>query len=649
MTCFKKGLYLALILTFFSFASHATIDPAALAADYDYHEAKISPDGKHIALIIVAEGKRRLAVVDSKTFASVGGVDFGENQAVGEFHWANEDRLVMEVVEYEPWESEPLYYGELYAVDYDGRRGRLIYGYRAGEKQTGSTIKKKKSVKGWAEIISTLPEDEDYILISSMPQESDGLVATVHKLNINNGRMSGILATTPAADSKFYADRKGNVRVAIGLNKEYQRRVFIYNDEQEWTELDHSNYGSGFTPLALNDEGSKLFILDDLGQDKNGLFALDLKTGERKHIYTDENVDIHDIVHSVDKDSVYAMQLEDGYPSYLMFSEKNAEAQMFKQLLGTFQGYRIEITSRDEEGNLWLIKASNDLTAGSFYLLDRTTGQFRLLFSNYANVDQKLLSESIPIKFTASDDVVVNGYVTYPVSVPETQNVPLVVLVHGGPHSRDYWKFDREVQLLASQGYAVLRVNFRGSSGYGKKFYFSGRKQWGDRIQKDIIEGTKWVIAQGGIQADKVCVMGTSFGAYSAVQSSLMAPDLFKCAIANAGIYDLAMMYDEGDIPDRLWGKAYLESALGTEKDKLQKFSPAFNVASLKAPVLIAHGKQDRRAPVEQAEALKDSLDKHDKDYEWFVKNTETHGFYDQQNRTEYFQKVTNFLSQHLK
>ena len=142
--------------------------------------------------------------------------------------------------------------------------------------------------------------------------------------------------------------------------------------------------------------------------------------------------------------------------------------------------------------------------------------------------------------------------------------------------------------------------------------------------------------------------MGGSFGGYSAVMSASIAPDLFKCVIANAGVYDLEMMYSDGDVKDLLWGENYLERAIGRNSSELKAFSPVHNVASIKAPILIAHGEKDRRVPIEHAEALRDALNKANKRFEWFVKPAETHGFFDVDNRTEYYEKVLAFLDKHI-
>lgn len=641
-----------LILTAFAFfvtqSAHA-ITPADIAANYQYHEAKISPDGKYIALTLVHDGKRRLAVIDAKKFTPVGGADFGGKQEVGDFYWVNNERLVIKVLQHMPWQEQPGYYGELFAINYDGSRSEMIYGYRASDESVGTRTKKKKATFGWANIISLLPDDDKHILISSRPMMSDGLVTTVHKLNVYNGRMSGVIAGAPSAYGDFVADRQGNLKLSTGLNANGDIRVFLFNEQkQDWQELASNKFGQDFEALRLDESGENLFVLDNYQQDKTGLFKLNLKTGVRQSVYTDDTVDITAVTFSSDLSSVYALRVDPDYPTYVMFNNVSEEAKLYKQLLQSFPGYKLTITSRSRDGNAWLIYASNDVFAGSYYLFNRDTGQFSLLFNNFKHIPPEQMSESIPVSFEASDGLVIRGYITYPAGIPETQATPLVTLVHGGPHSRDYWSFDREVQLLASQGYAVLRLNFRGSSGYGASFQQASQKSWGDRMQLDIIQGTQWAISQGGIDPEKVCIMGASFGGYSAMQSATLAPDLFKCVVANVGVYDLEMMFEKGDIPDLLFGKSYLEQELGVESDMQRKHSPVNNLDSLKASVLVAHGAKDRRVPIEQAETLLKALKQRNLAYQTFIKDTETHGFYGEQNRTEYYQAVVDFLEQHL-
>jgi dipeptidyl aminopeptidase/acylaminoacyl peptidase len=221
-------------------------------------------------------------------------------------------------------------------------------------------------------------------------------------------------------------------------------------------------------------------------------------------------------------------------------------------------------------------------------------------------------------------------------------------LVHGGPIKRDYWGYNERVQALATNGYSVLQINFRGSAGYGESFEQAGYLQWGDEIQRDIIAGARWAIKEQRVKAGKICIMGKSFGAYSAVQSAILAPDLFACVVANAGVYDLSLMYKKGRFAERYGGSAFLEKVIGRDKSQLADFSPVNRIANLRAPILVAHGKQDERAPFTHAKRLRKALKKHGKEYEWFVKSREAHGFYNNENQVEYLQTTIKFLNKHL-
>lgn len=650
MPQFKSLVVCLLVFTFKNTAYAApTIDPVLLAKDFQYYSVKLSPDAKHIAIGVIHEGKQRLAVIDSQTFQPVGGASFGGIEEVGNFHWVNDKRLVIQMLQKEPWETEALFYGELYAVDLDGKRGKIIYGYRAGEKQTGTNLSTNKNVRGWGEVINYLPDDEKNILISSTPQsKSGGIYPTVHKLNVKSGKLGPVIARSPVGFADFMTDKQGNVRAVIGVDEDFNKRAYLFDYEtKDWTEVS-SEFGGAFTPLAIDDSGDNLFYIDNYQQDKTGVFKLNLTTGKYSEIYTDKEVGITDVAFSSDGNSVYALRVDPSYPTYVMFNSENEEATLYKSLLATFEGFEVKITSRSADGNVMIVHTRNERSPSTYYLYDRSTNQLSLLFADFSHIDGTLFSSSTPISFDASDGQKIHGYLSRPISAPADANIPLVVLVHGGPRSRDYWEFDREVQLLTSQGYGVLRVNFRGSDGYGSQFLAAGNKHWGDRIQQDIIEGTKWALAQGGFDSHKVCIMGASFGGYSAVQSATLEPDLYQCVVANAGVYDLELTFKEGDIQDRLWGKSYLELVLGSDESLMRQFSPVNNVEKLSAPVFIVHGKKDRRVPFEHAEALKKAMDQANKPYEWFVKSSETHGFHDQENRAEYYQHVTQFLAKYL-
>jgi dipeptidyl aminopeptidase/acylaminoacyl peptidase len=254
------------------------------------------------------------------------------------------------------------------------------------------------------------------------------------------------------------------------------------------------------------------------------------------------------------------------------------------------------------------------------------------------------MGERRPFELDASDGVKLHGYLTLPQG-REPKRLPLVVLPHGGPHGiYDDWRFDEEAQLLASRGYAVLQLNFRGSGGYGRRFIESGYRQWGARMQQDLSEATRAAIERGFADQKRVCIYGASYGGYAALMGAVRDPDLYRCAIGYAGVYDLRMMYQRGDIQQTLFGERYLALAIGSDANELAQRSPVAQVEKIKAAIMLIHGGQDRRVPIAHANAMRKALDGRHYKYEWFTEATEGHGFYREDHRIELYQRMLAFL-----
>jgi dipeptidyl aminopeptidase/acylaminoacyl peptidase len=258
------------------------------------------------------------------------------------------------------------------------------------------------------------------------------------------------------------------------------------------------------------------------------------------------------------------------------------------------------------------------------------------------------MASAKPFKMVARDGVELHGYLTIPKG-SDGKNLPLIVHPHGGPHGpRDFWTFTPDAQVLASRGYAVLQINFRGSGGYGREFLYSGYGEWGATMQDDVTDATLWAIEQGHADAKRICIYGASYGGYAALMGVVKEPDLYQCAIGFVGVYSLPMMFEKGDIPDSRFGQNYLKEALGEDINSLKSRSPAYNVDKIKADVMLVHGGKDERVPIEQAEFLMAQFDKIGKPYEWFVKKREGHGFYKPENRLELYQKQLAFFDKHI-
>lgn len=361
-----KIALLFICLLAFNTVNGQTIPPASFAKDAEYISAKISPDGSKIGVITKHEGNRRLASFSFPAFESLGGIDLGERADVGNFHWVNNERVVIELWQRRRSLEEGISAGELYAINYDGSNGEMIFGYRAGDNRVSGRLSTGESKLAWARIINLLEGDDRHILISSTPMSRDGGdLSTVYELNVYNGKLGRAVTRAPAAMADFVTTKGGDVVFTTGLDADMKKKAFRYNEK--WIEIS-DQVGENFRPLALDDTQQKLFYLDSFGQDKTGLFSLDLTSGERTNIYTDTTVDITQVSFNADRSGVYALRIDSGFPTYVMFNDGGEEAQLFKSFLAAFPGYTINIMSRTKDRKQLILYVSNDTDAGSFYL-----------------------------------------------------------------------------------------------------------------------------------------------------------------------------------------------------------------------------------------------------------------------------------------
>ena len=258
----------------------------------------------------------------------------------------------------------------------------------------------------------------------------------------------------------------------------------------------------------------------------------------------------------------------------------------------------------------------------------------------WPEIDDAGLEAEVPFNFVNSDGVTIHGYYTRAKDQTEDQKAPMIVVPHGGPHARDTWGFDPDTHIFSQAGYAVLKVNFRGSTGYGKEFTALGFGEWGGDTQQDIIEATEWAIDQGIADAEKIGIYGGSFGGYSAAMAPMLRPDLYKSSVAYIGVFDLEMLYNEGDIKGIKWGGKYLDKTLGQDPEKIKEMSPVHQAHKLQAPMIIVSGKEDQRAPIEHAYALADALEAADKEHELIIVPKEGHGFRKPENRLMLYKKM---------
>ncbi len=614
-----------------------------------FADVRISPDGKHLAAVTRHEGRRSLAFMKTDTLDPVGALRFQSSEEVGSFWWVNNERLVIEVNHIVGYLDYPLYRGELFAVNLDGSKKMMIFGYRAGDGRADTKIKKAKPTRAGARVIDLLPNKPKKVLITTTSWHGGKRAhAKVEELDVYTGK-ARTLTRVPVLDASVITDQNGKPRFAIGSNDKGKTEVY-YREESggDWQLFGKVPKGE-IIPYTFSRDNQSVYVLDNSTHSVKGVYRYDLKTKTKKKIYLNKRVDPSDSFYTADGRSIYAISLDPDFPSYALVTKGVPEAALLKELLGSFQGSRINITSMSRDGHLAIVYTGSDREPGSFYLFDTQKKTVRYLVGVRPWIKPEQMATVEPIEVKTRDGMTLHGYVTLP-NGTEPKNLPMVVLPHGGPHGpRDYWRFDPEAQLLASRGMAVLQINFRGSGGYGREFQESGYRHWGSKIQYDIIDATRAMVASGLADEKRLCIYGGSFGAYSALQSSILEPDLFQCAIGMAGVYDLAGLYDEGDTQKLRRGRAVLKRYIGEDLEELKEFSPIHRLDELKAPVLIIHGGEDERTPISQAESLKKGLEERNREVGWLIMEQEGHGFYNPEHRHKAYEAMLAFLKKHLK
>lgn len=632
------------------FTTHTFAAPQIkdFSADSEFSGVKISPDGKHLGVILIEDEKRTLLILNLESMKPTYAVKFSGDEEVGSYYWVNEERVVLQKLYKHAQREVSDYYGELLAVNFDGSKSKYLFGYNS-DTSASTKIKSNGGIQATAFVLDTLKDDKDDIFVMAYPWNKQNYTYTeVYRVDVYSGKRKR-LTTSPVANAGFLVDNNENVRFSFARDKKNNDQLFYYEND-EWVDAERIKGGlTDFYPLSFTEDNKSIYAIAHGEGATSAIYEVELATAKHKKIIQHDVVDPFMTWVSDQTNTLYAVEFENGYPEYQFVDTESAKAKALQQLMAAIPDHRIRIVSETIDGNTLIVMAMNDRNSGDYYLFDRKKLKLKFLFAENASLDPSDMSEVRPISFTNRDGVTIHGYLTLPRGIKEHKNMPLVVNPHGGPHGpRDLWVFNSENQLLAQNGIAVLQVNFRGSGGYGKAFEESGYLAWGSKIQYDIIDATQYVIDQGYADKDRVCISGGSFGGYSALMSPMLAPDMFKCAVGVAGVYDLEQMYKTGDVPESYGGEAYLEEVLGTDIQRLREMSPTHNVNKLKAKVLLIHGEEDERAPIEQFEAMEKALNQANYPFQKEIWKKEGHGFFNAENRAKYYEITLKFIKENL-
>ncbi|MEJ2533920.1 MAG: S9 family peptidase, partial [Gammaproteobacteria bacterium] len=383
-------------------------------------------------------------------------------------------------------------------------------------------------------------------------------------------------------------------------------------------------------------------------RDKAAIYEYNFRTRTMGDlVFEHDEVDVSAVVSNEKTRSAIGVAYAVGKPERVWIDErwKQLMASIDQALPDTVNSF----TSLDDEESIGVLTATSDRHPTTYYLFDFEKIQLKYLADSRPWMEPAELAEVRPITVTARDGMTLHGYVTLPAG-SAGKNLPTVVNPHGGPWARDSWGFNPQLQFLADRGYAVLQVNFRGSTGFGRQHYLAGRKQWGQAMQNDITDTLQWAVEQGITDPDRVCIYGASYGGYAAMAGLTFTPELYKCGINYVGATDLPTLFRT--MPDT-WnaGKEQMMEMVGDEdadREFLEQWSPVNHADRIQAPVFMAYGLNDPRVTYHHRDLMEKAMDAAGVKYETMTKADEGHGFSKQENVYDFYARVDSFLAEHL-
>jgi len=633
----------------------AASQPPRPISDFVKHPAysgvKISPTGEYLAITVDRGDQDVLTVMRTSDLSILKVNQLPDKKSVGSFYWVGPDRLMFNAVRKMGGYAQPLMTGEWYAVNADGTHPRPLIFYGARD----ATQRNKAVGNEVYTLLDPLDDDSQFaLMLARYPRSSEGAGAELVRMDTFTGRRQSVVRA-PKENCSIVLDAGKNPSFSVcfssrGEQGEYDEISELFRREEgKWVLVNASRSdGKHLSVVGTTSDGT-VYVFQDDGKTPVALGTLDTSTGSFELLLQDNDADISDLIWATDEETLIAAVTEAGIPKVHLIDESHPDADLYASLAAAFPGQMVDFASHTKDGEKVIISVYSDTNPGELYLYDRSTGQARFLMSNRQWLAPDEMASVKPFSFRARDGQLIHGYLTIPRG-SSGKDLPLIVNPHGGPIGpRDNWRFNWETQLLASRGYAVLNVNYRGSGGYGRAFRDAGHMQWGQNIQNDIIDATRWAIQEGYADKDRICIYGGSFGGYSALMAPIREPGLFKCAFGYVGVYDIEMMFNKGDIPRTESGLRYLRRTHGTDPKIWAENSPARRAAEVRIPVFLAAGARDDRAPPEQTELMAKALTQAGNPPEgMIIQSGEMHGFYDEQNRVKLYTEMLAFFDRHI-
>lgn len=623
---FSHALLIAVILG----ASHVSVrcQPAPIPLkDFFRNPEKIdyrlSPDGNYTSYLAPSQGRLNIFVQkigdkDARCVTS------STKRDIRRYFWKSDTWI-------------------MYFMDNNGDENYHLFGVT----QDGSMVRDFTPLDGvQVRLVDSLDEDDERLLISTNAR--DKKVFDVYCLTLQTGALE-LVAQNPGNITRWVTDHGGKVRVAIALDGTQRTVLYRETEQDQFQSISTTDFRDFIHPLLFTFDNKQLYALSNVGRDKQALVIFDPATQrETELIYEHPEYDLS-TVHVTSKRKLITAVDYIAWKHERIFFDSQTE-ELYKRVENLCPGHEVLGVSCDKNEDKFIFVATSDRSQGTDYLYDRTADTLTKLSDRTPWLHEEQLAAVKPIKYLSRDGLTIHGYLTVPQGC-EPKNLPVVVVPHGGPWMRDAWSYNPEVQFLANRGYAVLQMNFRGSTSYGKRFWQLSFKQWGRTMQDDITDGAFWLIKEGIADPRRIAIYGGSYGGYAALSGITSTPDLYACCIDYVGISNLLSWFQSWPEYWKLIAGVTYEQVGHPEADKemLKQVSPLFHVDKIKAPLFVAQGRMDPRVPISESDQLVAELKKRGVEVEYMVKDNEGHGFGNEENKFDFYGAMEKFLERHLK
>ena len=587
---------------------------------------KISPDGKFFSYTAPYEKRMNIHIQEIGKDSVIRLTSETDRNIAG-YLWANNEQI-------------------LYLKDTGGDENYKVYSANISgdEPQCLTDFDGVRSM-----IIDDLPDIPNEVIIAMNKRNPQ--VFDPYRLYLDNGEME-MLAENPGNIQGWLFDHAGKLRIAVAITDGVNTSLLYRETEaEEWSTILTTNFKESFNPQFFTFDNKNLIGSSNIGRDKSAVVEFDLNEAkEIKVLYENSDYDVNSVSYSEKRKVLTTASYTSWKRERHFFDESSKEKYNF--LEKELEGYEVVITGSNKEESMLIVRTYSDKTLGAYYIFNVEANTLEKITDVSPWLDENNMSNQLPVEYKSRDGLTINGYLTLPkgYTMENAKNLPVVIHPHGGPWHRDSWGFNPELQFLANRGFAVLQMNFRGSTGYGRKFWEASFKKWGREMQDDITDGTKWLIEKGIANPEKIAIYGGSYGGYATLMGLVKEPDLYAAGVDYVGVSNMFTFMKTIPPYWKPMMEMMYEMAGDPVKDSLmlREVSPVFHVDKIKAPLFIAQGANDPRVNKDESDQMVKAMKERGIEVEYLVKDDEGHGFRNEENRFDFYRAMESFLTKHL-